>query len=236
MDNIPMTFDAPQEDEFAVLLQCWHSLYLGITFPRREKHYSQYLTFENASPTHLEEWKEALSFFMKKLTLKYDRPLVLKAPGHTARIRHILDMFPDAKFVHIHRDPYTIYQSFNHYVDTAMWYTYLQRPDWDNIDESILNRYSTMYDAFFEDKALIPEGQFYELSFEDLEKDPMGQMNSLYSTLNLPEFESFKPKLGEYIDSIKDYEKNAFEPLCADKRKTVAQRWERCFNEWGYEI
>ncbi len=236
MDNIPMTFDSPQEDEFAVLLQCWHSLYLGITFPRREKHYSQYLTFHDTSPEELEEWKSALIYFMKKLTFKYDKPLVLKAPPHTARIRHLLDMFPDAKFVHIHRDPYTIYQSFNHYVDTAMWYTYLQRPNWEQIDESILNRYSTMYNAFFEDKGLIPAGQFHEMAFEDLERDPLGEMKATYNALNLPGFTEFEPKLSNYLDSIKDYKKNCFEPLSEDKRTLVAQRWKRCFTEWGYEI
>ena len=55
MDNTPMTFDSPQEDEFSVLLQCWYSLYLGITFPRREKHYSQYFTFHDTSSEELEE-------------------------------------------------------------------------------------------------------------------------------------------------------------------------------------
>jgi len=129
MDNMALDFQAPQEDEFAPCLMSLHSLYLGISFPRREEHYARYLTFEDVPPAEIEQWKSAFVEFMRKLSFKYHRPLVLKSPPHTARIRILLDLFPDARFVFIHRDPYQVFQSCRHYFDTATWFTYLQRPD-----------------------------------------------------------------------------------------------------------
>src|SRR4030095_2748220 len=123
------------------------------------------------------------------------------------------EMFPEARFVHIHRNPYTVFQSFRHYFDTAMWYTYLQRPDLPGIDDRLIRRYNVLYDAFFEERSLIPEGRFHEIGFEQLERDPLGEIGKLYESLSLPGFGEFKPKLQHYVDSLSDYRKNEFGEL-----------------------
>jgi hypothetical protein len=236
MDNMALTFDAPQEDEFAVCLNCFRSLYLGISFPRREDHYDRYLTFRDVPRKEIEQWKAALLWFLQKLTFKYGRTIMLKSPPHTARIRLILELFPDARFVHIHRDPYAVFQSFQHYFDTAVWFTYLQQPNRRQVDERILRRYTALYDAYFEDRELIPTGRHHELRFTDLEGDPIGQMRLLYEKLDLPGWERYEPTLREYLASIAGYQKNRFVPLAPDLREAVAREWRRSFDVWGYPI
>lgn len=236
MDNMAMSFQTPQEDEFAPCLMSLRSLYLGISFARREEHYARYLTFRDASREDVEAWKAGLVWFLKKLTFKYHRPLVLKSPPHTARIRLLLEMFPDARFVHIHRNPYTVFQSFRHYFDTAMWHTYLQRPDLPGIDDRIIHRYNVLYDAFFAERSLIPRGRFHDVSFEQLERNPMGEMQRLYDTLNLAGFETFRPTLRRYVDSLADYRKNEFHPLEPVERAKIARAWQRSFDEWHYPV
>jgi hypothetical protein len=234
MDNMALSFQTPQEDEFAPCLMSLRSLYLGISFARREEQYSRYLTFRDVPREELEEWKAAFTWFLKKLTFKYHRPLVLKSPPHTARIRLLLEMFPEARFVHIHRNPYTVFQSFRHYFDTAMWYTYLQRPDLPGIDDRLIRRYNVLYDAFFAERSLIPQGHFHEVGFERLERDPMGEMQQLYESLGLPGFGEFKPKLQRYVDSLSDYRKNEFHELDPAWRAKIAHAWQRSFDEWHY--
>jgi hypothetical protein len=236
MDNVALSFQAPQEDEFAPCLMSLCSLYLGISFTRREEFYSRYLTFRNASRAEVEDWKAAFIWFLKKLTLKYQRPLVLKSPPHTARIRLLLEMFPEARFVHIHRDPYTVFQSFRHYFDTAMWHTYLQRPDLARIDERILQRYNALYDAYFDQRGLIPSERFHEVRFEDLERDPIGQMKNIYDRLDLDGFNLPFPGLQQYINSLQGYQKNQFPDLDATLRQKIAKSWQRSFDEWKYPV
>src|SRR5205807_980806 len=102
-------------------------------------------------------------------------------------------------------NPYVVFQSFRHYFDTAMWYTYLQRPDVDGIDRRILERYNVLYDAFFAERGLIPPGQYHEMAFEALERDPIGQMRQLYAALGLSGFGDVEPKLDRYVASLSGY-------------------------------
>ncbi len=234
MDNMALNFQSPQEEEFAPCLTSLRSLYLGISFPRREDHYARYLSFRGVPPAEVEAWKNAFLWFLKKLSFKYQRPLVLKSPPHTARIRLLLDLFPDARFVHIHRDPYTVFQSFQHYFDTATWYTYLQRPDRSGIDDRILRRYTDLYDAYFEERSLIPDGRFHEVRFDDLERNPVGEMATLYDRLGLANFAGVRPRLESYVDSLTGYRKNEFPALEAPLRGRVATAWERSFEIWRY--
>ncbi len=236
MDNVAMSFQAPQEDEFAPCLMSLRSLYLGISFARREEYYARYLTFRDVPREDVEAWKAALVWFLKKLTFKYHRPLVLKSPPHTARIRLLLEMFPGARFVHIHRNPYTVFQSFRHYFDTAMWHTYLQRPDLTGIDDRIIHRYNVLYDAFFAERSLIPKGHFHEVCFEQLERNPIGEMQTLYDTLNLAGFATFRPTLQRYVDSLAGYRKNEFSELEPVDRATIGHAWRRSFDEWHYPV
>jgi len=235
MDNMELKFQSPQEDEFASLLLSMTSVYLGMSFPKGAAKYEKYLTFKQTTKYERQQWADAFLFFCKKLSLDDDRSLLLKSPPHTARISLILKMFPNAKFVHIHRDPHRVFKSQCHYFDTAGWYTYLQRPDLDVITEEILQRYVAMYDAYFEDIDLIPAGNFCELRFDELEVDPMAQIESVYEQLSLTGFDVFKPNLQMYVDTLAGYKKNTFTPADEDTRKMVATRWSRSFNTWGYD-
>lgn len=234
MDNMQLKFTSPQEDEFAPLLITGKSVYLGISFPQTGAQYEKYLSFRSVPKAEVEIWKAAFLRFCKKLSLQDDRALLLKSPPHTARIRTILEIFPNARFVHIHRDPYAVFQSQRHFFDTAGWYTYLQTPDLDAIDEGILQRHEKMYDAYFEDLALIPKGRMTEVRFDALEADPVGQVAGIYDRLGLEHFARFRPRLESYASSLSGYQKNSFVKLDDATRQMVAERWKRSFETWGY--
>lgn len=234
MDNMRLTFASPQEDELALSMICRRSLYMGISFPRLESHYARYLSFRQAEPEARQAFLDALEWLVKKLTFKYQRPVMLKSPGHTARIAMLLSRWPQARFIHIHRDPYTVFRSSQRYFDTATWYTYMQKPDRDTVDEQILQRYVELYGAFFEQRPLIPARQFAELAFEELEAEPVATLERIYERLQLTGFETLRPKLECAAAQAADYRKNRYDPLPEDLRRQVRNRWHRGFDEWGY--
>jgi hypothetical protein len=234
MDNMALGFDLPQEDELALCLMCGKSPYLGLVFPARERHYRRYLTFRDASMEEADQWKRAFLLFARKLTLKYGRALVFKSPPHTARVRLLLELFPNARFVHIHRDPYDVFRTSRHYFDTAAWYAYLQRPDRGQVDEQILERYVEMYDAYFTDRSLIPPGRLCEVAFADLEREPVREVRRIYDQLGIAGFDRIAPRLTDYVASLSGYRKNCLDPLPAPLQDRVATMWRRSFCEWGY--
>ena len=110
------------------------------------------------------------------------------------------------------------------------WALQTYKPD---VEQIILD-YVDVYDAFFEQRHLIPAENFCEVAFEQLENDPIGQMQRIYETLNLPEFDYVEPKLRDYVQSIEGYSKNRFPDLPNDIRERLAHEWSRCFEEWQY--
>lgn len=233
LDNVKFGMDVPGEDEIALANMTGLSPYTSYSFPRRQDYYDRFLTLENASPEETETWKAALTLFLKKLTWKHRRPLILKSPTHTARIKLLLELFPDAKFVHVRRNPLHVFRSTRR-LQSVLSRFWRQGTGRITGDDRIVRQYREMYAAYFEQRRLIPEGQLHEVSFEDLEADPVGQLRVVYDALNLPAFDHVEPKLREYVESVRGYSKNRFDELPAATCDRLAREWQVCFEEWGY--
>ncbi|MBL8848636.1 MAG: sulfotransferase [Planctomycetaceae bacterium] len=234
MDNVAWSMQSPQEDEFALCITTLMSPCLGWCFPSRRTHYDRYLTFRDVSELEVDEWKRGLSSFLARLSMKVQRPLVLKSPAHTCRIKHLLAVFPQAKFVHIHRNPYVVFQSTCRMLSVNFRLHGLQPPPVSDLDDWIFRQYRSMYDVYFEERSLIPDRQFCELSFEELEQDPIQQLCRIYAALDLPDFGDARAAVEGYVQSIAGYEKNLFPKLSPDIRHQIAREWRPCFEEWGY--
>jgi hypothetical protein len=232
-DDVAIQISGPAEDEVANCIATGYSPYMRFVLPQQGARYERFLSFASASAEELSAWRNFLTLFLQKLTWKYRRPLLLKSPPHTSRIRLLLEMFPDARFIHIHRNPYQVFQSNKHQDAMAYRSFTLQRPELD-LDGYILRNYKRMYDAYFAERHLIPAGQFHELSFEDLETEPIAQVRTIYEMLDLPAFADFQPRLAQYVDSLASYRKNRFPELPPNLRKKIHAAWNRGFEEWGY--
>lgn len=234
-DNVRLGVEEPQEDEYALSCLTRLSFLLTLAFPRRAEHYDRYLTFRGVSEDEIAEWKAALQWFVQKLSFKYGRPLVLKSPGHTCRIKMLLEVFPDAKFVHIHRNPYVVFQSAQHTVQKVLpWWAMQRSTILENLDERTIRQFQEVYEVFFEEKGLIPQERFHEVRFENLEADPLGQVRRIYEALALPDFQDVEPALRRYVESLTGYKKNTFREIPAQLRMRIAREWRRCFEEWDY--
>lgn len=232
MDNVKAGVDEPQEDEFA-LVASGLSFMLGlVVFPRSRHLYQRYLTLGDATPQEVERWKAALVNFLRKLAFKYQRPLVLKSPAHTGRLDVLLELFPTAKFVLIHRDPYAVFQSTLHTWRKVMSFWGLQKHKVD--EERVLADYVQVCDAFFAARHRLTDESFCEVRFTDLEREPLGQMRRIYERLGLPDFEYAEPRLREYVGSVESYQRNSYPTLSDPQRERVSREWSRSFEEWGY--
>lgn len=236
MDNVQVTVHSPGEDEFALASLSLRSPILGWMFAKRETYYDRYLSFRDVSATEIEEWKTAFIKFVKKLSWRYNKPLVLKSPPHTARVSLLLEMFPDARFVHVSRNPYDVYRSTRGLYNTVVEASRLQPAASNGIVSGILRRYRTMYDAYLEDRKLIPAGRLYEIRYADLENDMVAQVSAIYEQLQLGDFAPAEAAIQAYSDSVADYKKNVHNPLGQDEKQLVADALEPVFSAFDYEI
>lgn len=235
-DQMSLSYSVPSEDEIALANLCQMSLYLMWTFPVNAPYYRRYLTLGDCSERELSIWKDSMLYLVKKLTFKHGKPILLKSPAHTARIGILLSMFPEARFVHIHRNPYRVFQSTRHLM-TALRRHHAILQDWSipDLNDQILSTYRSMYDAFFAQVGLIPDHQFHELGFEDLKKDPISELERLYSGLSLGGFGRCRPAFERYTASVSNYQQNSYEELAPTLKRRISNEWRKCIVAWGYE-
>ncbi|MGH6933226.1 MAG: sulfotransferase family protein [Dongiaceae bacterium] len=235
-DNVRLSADAPYEDEIAMTNATRVSPYMTVVFPRRRDHYDRYLTFQRASAEEISQWRTGLLKLLQKRSLKDGKPLILKSPPHTCRIKLLLDLFPQAKFVHIHRHPYVVIQSTLHLIRVGLEWIRLQDANSVDWTERALNQWREMYDAYFAERCLIPAGNLHEMAFRDLERDPIGELRRMYESLDLPSFAEVEPRIGEYLATISSYEKNEFGEVTPELKERIVENCRRGFDEWDYDV
>jgi hypothetical protein len=234
MDNMAAGFDRPQEDEFALCMIGQPSPYLFLAFPRHGPVFPEYLDLRGLSRRALASWKRDFFRFIQRLTFKDPRRLILKSPPHTCRIPVLLELFPDARFVHLVRDPFVVFPSTVHLWKSLSNKHCLHAPNFDWIEEYVFETYLRMFACVEEDKKLIPAGRFHELRYEELVANPVREMRRLYDRLDLGGFDDYEPRLLRYLETLKGYETNRWE-LTPDLRVKIAYRWGEIIRRYGYD-
>ncbi|MCP4601264.1 MAG: sulfotransferase [Proteobacteria bacterium] len=211
MDNMKAGWEKPQEDELAMCNMGIRSPYLTVAFPNRPPQNQEYFELSEVSDKELARWKRSLRWFLKCVTIQKAGRIVLKSPPHTFRVKLLLKMFPNARFVHIVRNPYALFTS-----TVKLWKNLyrthgLQMPRFEGLEEYIFDVGQRMYEVFERDRNLIPPGQIAEVKYEDLVSDPFGQVQKIYKELDLGGFDEALPNLREYVAAWKDYKTNVHE-------------------------
>jgi hypothetical protein len=232
-DNVPLQWDRPQEDEFALCMMGQPSPYLSIAFPNRSPQCLEYLDLESLSPEALESWKSSFLGFLRSLTFKNPKRLVLKSPPHSRRIKVLLQMFPEARFIHIVRNPYMVFPSSVNMLKELCRAHSLQRPHFRGLEEYVFQNFNRLYERLEEGLKLVRPNRFYELRYEELVRDPISQLRALYRHLELDGFDRLVPRLQEYLASIAGFETNRHQ-LSPDLRAEISRRWGRVIDKYGY--
>jgi hypothetical protein len=233
MDNMAVGFRRPQEDEFALCMLGLPSPYLTIAFPNRPPAYPEYLDLEGLQPQQLARWKRDFLRFLRQVTFKNPKRLVLKSPPHTCRIKVLQELFPDALFVHIVRDPYVVFPSTVNLWKSLYRTHGLQKPTYAGLEEHVFRTFERVYAALERGRPLVAPDRFYELRYEELIRDPVGEMRKLYDHLGLGGFDEVLPRLEQYLASVAGYETNKYQ-LTEAQRQEVARRWGDVIGRYGY--
>lgn len=234
MDNMKVSWDAPQEDDIATAIMSQVSPYMFLSRSHDLQSFWTPLDFDKLDPAKVERYKNCLRLLLKKMTLRSGKRIMLKSPFHTYHIPTLLELYPDARFLYIHRNPYHVFRSGCHLRRRMIEENTLGQAVFENVEEEILGTYQLAFEKYETDRHQIPEGNLHEICYEQLEVDPIQELGNAYEQLSLPDFPEVKASLEPTLTSLKQYKKNVFkdDPEWLER---AYQELKPAFERFGYD-
>ena len=157
-----------------------------------------------------------------------------KNPPHTGRLKALTELFPNAKYVYLIRNPYTVFESTRNFFLNTIRPLELHSIPVEQMEQNILRNYVELYRAYKEQKQYVSTENIFEVKFEDIEQDALGITEAIYRQLRIPGWEEARPAIEAYIGRKKGYKKNhyEYEPRTI---QLVNEHWGPILDEWGYE-
>jgi len=239
MDNMKMGRTEPQEEGFALATLVEESIMHMMSFPSNARFYAKCAFYSELSDKVKQKVSKNYLKIVKKLTYYTGgQQLILKSPENTCRIDMLLELFPDAKFIHIYRNPYNVFPStvgmFRKLFPIFSLEDITKNPD-ELVDTVVLDIYEQLYTQYLKDKKAIPEGNLLEMKYEEFIKDPMRYMEQIYTDLGIEGFEEQKGAFKAYIDAQEGYKTNGYKIDTVNKRR-LNKRLFFLFKKFGYNM
>ncbi len=234
MDNMAIGWDLPQEDEWALCNMGLPSPYFKIMFPNETMADRDYQTLMALTPAARRHWQTQFHWFLRCLTVRSPKPIVLKTPVHTFRINALLELFPHAKFIHITRNPFGMIPSTVHTWRRMYRYHGLQVPKFEHLEADVLQTFTDMYEAFEVDKRNIAAEQFCQTSYEALSENPTEELEKIYAHFKLAVSQHTRASWRAYADRTNSYQTNRYQPL-PEQKDQIVRSCSAYFDNYGYD-
>ncbi|MDX1636385.1 MAG: sulfotransferase [Balneolaceae bacterium] len=235
--SINLDLDSPSEIEIGLTTMISpSSLHWGHIFPTRAREYfDKFIFFDHLSEEEKERWSQDYRHLIRKTSLKNNgRQLLIKSPGNAARMSQLLDLYPDARFIFIHRNPYDVF-----YSNKKMWKTLLDNLALEpfsetEMEEEIIYLYARLMRTYLEQRSAVPWGQLTEIRFDRFVDHPVRQLESAYNHLQIDRFDEVKPHFERFLDTQTRGKTSSYE-YDPEILERLHSEWSFVFDVWDYD-
>jgi len=148
----------------------------------------------------------------------------------------LLDLFPDAKFIHIFRNPYDVYASTVKLYQIIVPEWTFQTIDEAEMKENLLFFYQELMNRYFLDKNLIPPENLVEIKYENFIGNEIETLSQIYQQFNLPGFAEAKPRFAHFIEEETKRHKEYKERDNRSKKKLDQETMVKLEKAWNRAI
>ncbi|MBS0448810.1 MAG: sulfotransferase [Proteobacteria bacterium] len=233
-DEVALDLDAAWEDETALFSMTLQSPMLASLFPRDGERHAALLALQNLSERERLAWARALRGFLARIAAGSGNRPLLKSPPHTARVKMLAELYPSARFIHIHRHPYAVYASTLRMMEVFGDQVQLQRPRDGDIDAIVVSHYKAMHLAYFEQRDVLAPDRLFEVGYDEFVADPLGQLERAYRRLALGDFERVRPEVQRHLASVAGHRASGTPALAPALQQRLRREWHLSFDRWGY--
>jgi len=123
---------------------------------------------------------------------------LLKSPDHLSALDSILKRYPDARFIHIHRNPA---QSVSSWASLNLVYrkNYYTHIDIDALGAQVLERLANDVDRYMKERERTHPGQIYDIHYHDLIANPVSRIQDAYDHFNIDLCHDTKEKMRAFL-------------------------------------
>jgi hypothetical protein len=230
IQRMPMNLNIPVElDSSLCAMLSEHSYSWGHLFPKKFEKWFNKLVL-NQDEKIAREWIKDYDFMIRKLSYRSKgKRVVVKCPGDTARMTLLIKKYPDAKFIYIHRNPISVYNSNQYLWKIIQQQNSVQIISDTEIKKLIINTYKQLLSAYLKQRELIPTSQLVEVHFKNIQQNTLKEIIYIYSNLGLkpvPEQE-----LTALVNANKSYKAKTYS-TSIDLEKELRSEWDFAFREW----
>lgn len=236
MDNVTVDADTMQEDEIGLLLSGAPTPYQSLLLPCEPADTFPQAEISKLEPDQLQAFRAIWLGFLRKVQFCHPgKRLLLKSPLHTTRIDEIIQLFPNAKFVHIVRDPYKILASNLKTLASMKISQGLQDhiPTDAVLQTRTLENFVTFHEQYDAKKHLIPPQNLVTIRYEDLRADVPGVLRRVYEALELGDFDAVADSYVKAAEHTRAYKANKLN-ISPEVMALVDEKWHRYFEQYGY--
>lgn len=212
MDAVPLGIDEPMSEDFGLAGLTHMSHYLNYFFPQiAEQTFRATVLFEGVSPQDVAHWSDHYEYLLRKVSYASGgKRLLLKNPPNLGRVPELLKRYPDAKFIHVYRNPWLVHASSMKLMQRFMEDFAFQTHDPVAIEDFVTRRYAAIMQKWLADRNLIPTANLIELRHEDITAHPIEIIEAIYQQFGLTTWLTMQPRLKTYADSVADYQNNKY--------------------------
>lgn len=129
---------------------------------------------------------------------------VLKAPMHLLGLSALLSTYPDAKIIMTHRDPARVVAS------EASLFVTMRRAFHDDVEPNAVGRellddLSTWASRAAAARRAADPSQFLDLSYEDLARNPIGAVDTIYRWLGMPFLPEVRERMTQHFHANRQH-------------------------------
>lgn len=237
-DSMKMDVDSPQEDELALATACATTPILAATYPFDSDYFKNGISLTDLEKKEQADWIRFHKRFIGKVGRRASREagIILKSPTHTSRIPFLLKLYPNAKFIHLHRHPEKVIRSsLNLY---ATWYEMQSFGDVNELKaktfENLIQTYARYEKDWKADQHLIPKENRLDISFTEVSANPIKVVEMVFDTFKLNSYS--KQRLVEYLNTVKDFKRGSYPDLSKEMVEQASTLLKEYLDDYKYKF
>jgi len=144
-------------------------------------------------------------------------------------------MYPNAKFIHIHRSPYDVIYSMVKFMSIVLpRYCVQAPPSIQEMEHNILDTYVQVYKTYLLQREQFTSDQLIDISYEQFITDPLPLLQRIYDQLSIGKYEELKKDFESYTNAQKNFRTSSYH-MNPEKKENIYETLKFAFDAFGYK-